>query len=147
MALGLISEIGTNVSAWPTERHFCSWLTLCPGNHKTGGKQHKSKTKTRTSSNRAAHLFRLAAQSLTRADCALGAYFRRMRTRLGAPKATVATAHKLARIVYNLLQHGKEYVDRGAAWYELQYRERAISGLRRRAHQLGFTLSPTPKLA
>ena len=146
VALGLISEIGTDVSAWPTERHFCSWLTLCPGNYKTGGKQHKSKTKTRTSSSRAAHLFRLAAQSLARADCALGAYFRRMKARLGAPKATVATAHKLARIVYNLLRHGKEYIDRGAAWYEMQYRQRAVWGLRRRAQQLGFTLSPTPKL-
>lgn len=133
VALGLISEIGTDVSAWPTEKHFCSWLTLCPGNHKTGGKQHRSKTKTRTSSNRAAHLFRLAAQSLARADCALGAYFRRMKAKLGAPKATVATAHKIARIVYNLLRHGREYVDRGAAWYEKQYRQRALQGLKRGA--------------
>ena len=146
IALGLIAEIGKDMKAWPTEGRFCSWLTLCPGNHKTGGKQHKGKTKTRTSSNRAAHLFRLAAQSLSRADCALGAYFRRMKARLGAPKATVATAHKIARIVYNLLRHGKEYVDRGAGWYESQYRERMLRGLQRRADQLGLTLVSKPAL-
>ena len=69
-----------------------------------------------------------------------------MKARLGAPKATVATAHKIARIVYNLLRHGKDYVDRGAAWYEMQYRERALLGLRRRAEQLGFTLVSTPAI-
>lgn len=142
LALQLISEIGTDMSAWPTEKHFCSWLTLCPGNHRTGGKQHKSKTGTRTSSNRAAHLFRLAANSLWKADCALGAYFRRMKTRRGAPKAIVATAHKLARLVYRMLKYGTPYEDRGAHWYEAQFRQQQVVGLRRRASELGFELVP-----
>jgi transposase len=141
VALGLISEIGTDMSKWPTERQFCSWLTLCPGNHKTGGKQHKSKTHTRASSNHAAHLLRLAAQTLSRSDCALGAYYRRMHRRLGAPKAIVATAHKLARLVYRMLKYGQEYVDRGAAWYESRFKRQQLEGLRRKAEALGYHLA------
>jgi transposase len=142
IALGLISEIGTDMNAWPSEEHFSSWLTLCPGNHRTGGKQHKSKTQTRTSSNRAAHLFRLAANSLWNADCALGAYFRRMKQRRGTPKAIVATAHKLARFVYRMLKYGTAFEDRGARWYEAQFRERQLHGLCSRAKELGFELVP-----
>jgi len=142
IALQLISEIGTDMNAWPTEKRFCSWLTLCPGNYRTGGKQHKSKTGTRTSSNRAAHLFRLAANSLWKADCALGAYFRRMKARRGAPKAIVATAHKLAGLVYRMLKYGTTYVDYGSAWYEAQFRTKQVEGLRRRAQELGFSLTP-----
>lgn len=142
IALGLVSEIGTDMSMWPTEKQFSSWLTLCPGNHRTGGKQHKSKTQTRTSSNRAAHLLRLAAQSLWKADCALGAYFRRMKQRLGTPKAIVATAHKLARFVYRMLKYGTVFADRGANWYEAQFRERQLHGLCSRAKELGFVLVP-----
>ncbi len=143
VALQLVSEIGTDMSAWPTEKHFCSWLTLCPGNHRTGGKQHRSKTGTRTSSNRAAHLFRMAANSLWNANCALGAYFRRMKSRRGVPKAIVATAHKLARLVYQMLKYGKTYEDYGAVWYETQYRDQQVKGLRRRASEMGFELVPT----
>jgi transposase len=140
IALGLISEIGTDMSKWPSENHFSSWLTLCPGNHRTGGKQHKSKTQTRTSSNRAAHLLRLAAQSLWKVDCALGAYFRRMKARRGSPKAIVATAHKLARFVYRMLKYGTTFEDRGAKWYEAQFRERQLQGLCSKAKELGFAL-------
>lgn len=144
VGLGLISEIGTDMSKWPTEKQFCSWLTLCPGNYKTGGKQHKSKTQTRPSSSRAAYLLRMAANSLWNADCALGAYFRRMKSRRGAPKAIVATAHKLARLVYRMLKHGTEYVDRGAEWYENQFKRQRLEGLRRKAKELGFDLVATP---
>jgi transposase len=140
IALGLVSEIGTDMSKWPTEEQFCSWLTLCPGNCKTGGKQRKSKTHTRASNNRAAHLLRLAAQTLWKADCALGAYYRRMNHRLGAPKAIVATAHKLARLVYRMLKYGTEYVDRGAEWYESRFKQQQLEGIRRTAKQLGFDL-------
>ncbi|MFN2121797.1 MAG: IS110 family transposase [Anaerolineales bacterium] len=144
IALALISEIGTDMSKWPTEEQFCSWLTLCPGNYKTGGKQHKSKTHTRPSSSRAAHLLRLAANSLWDADCALGAYFRRMKSRRGAPKAIVATAHKLARLVYRMLKYGTEYVDFGAEWYETRFKQQQLEGLKRKAKQLGFDLVETP---
>lgn len=136
----LISETGTDMSCWPTEKHFASWLCLCPGNKKTGGKSVSGKS--RRSANRAAAILRMAAQSLARANCALGAYYRRMRARLGGPKAITATAHKLAKIVYNVLRYGKNYVDVGVDYYEKQYRERVFKNLAKRAAQLGFTLTP-----
>jgi len=126
LALGIIAEIGTDMSPWASEKHLASWLCLAPGNHKSGGKQKRSKTGTRPSANRANQLFRLAAMSLARSDRALGAFYRRLRGRLGAPKAITATAHKLAKIVYNMLKHGKAYVDRGAQYYDQQYRQRAV---------------------
>jgi transposase len=139
-ALELISEIGTDMACWPTEKHFASWLCLCPGNKKTGGRSVSGKT--RRSANRAAATLRMAAQSLARADCALGAYYRRMRARLGGPKAITATAHKLAKIVYNMLRYGKPYVDVGADYYERQYRQRVLKNLARRAAQFGLSLTP-----
>jgi len=140
--LQLIGEIGIDMSPWPTEKHFASWLGLCPGNKKTGGRILSSKS--RTSANRAAAVLRLAAQSLARANCALGAFYRRIKGRLGAPKAITATAHKMAKIVYNMLKYGKAYVDVGADYYERQYRERVVKNLARRAAQLGLCLAPLP---
>ena len=142
LALGILSEIGLDMSRWPSDKYFASWLCLSPGNHKSGGKQNRRKTGTRPSSNRAAQLFRLAAMSLSRSDSALGAYYRRLRGRLGGPKAITATAHKIAKIVYNMLKHGKPYVDRGAQYYEEHYRQRVVKHLHRRAQALGFTLQP-----
>jgi len=142
--LQLLSEIGMDMSLWPTEKHFASWLCLCPGNKKTGGRLISGKS--RASANRAAAVLRLAAQSLARADCALGAFYRRMKARLGAPKAITATAHKLAKIVYNMLRYGKEYVDAGAEYYERQYRRRVLKNLQRRAAQFEFCLIPIAKL-
>ncbi len=138
--LTVISEIGLDMSRWPTEKHFASWLTLCPGVNKTGGRSQSSSGRTRPSSNRAAAALRVAAHALLHADCALGAYARRMRSRLGAPKAITATAHKLAIIIYNMLKHGKAYVDRGADYYEQQYHAAMVKNLKRRARQLGFEL-------
>ena len=97
--LKILSETGSDISAWPTEKHFCSWLGLSPGNKVTGGKSLSGKTK--PSANRAASAFRLSAFGLLNSQSALGAYCRRQRTRLGAPKAITATAHKLARIFYS----------------------------------------------
>jgi transposase len=144
-ALGLVAEIGVDMSPWPTRGPFCSWLALCPGNKITGGKRLSGKT--RRSANRAKALFRLAARSLQHSQSALGAFHRRMKARLGAPKAILATAHKLARIFYNMLQHGTEYVDVGVQYYEKRYRERLLQGLRHRASALGYELTevaPTP---
>lgn len=140
--LAIVSEVGLDMSPWPTEKHFASWLSLCPGNHKTGGQQKRGKSQTRKSANRAAHWFRLAAQALLNADCALGAFARRMRARLGAPKAITAAAHRLAKIFYRALKYGQVYVDQGAAAYEAQYREQTMRYLQRRAAQLGMTLTP-----
>lgn len=141
-ALKVISETGTDMSCWKTEKHFASWLGLSPGNKVSGGKVLNSKTK--PSANRAAAALRMAAFTLTHSKSALGAYCRRMRARLGAPKAITATAHKLARLIYSMLKHGTEYVDQGQDYYEQQYRDRAVKALRKRAAQLGFSLMSRP---
>ena len=139
-ALKIVSEIGRDMSRWPSVKQFCSWLCLCPGNKKTGGKVFN--TRTRRSQNRAAAALRMAAQSLERSKTALGAYYRRMKSRLGAPEAITAAAHKLARIVYSLLKHGQSYLDLGQDAYEQQYQARMQHSLERRAKQLGFQLVP-----
>lgn len=139
IVLTVISEIGFDMSRWPTEKHFASWMTVCPGANKTGGRSQSKNGRTRPGSNRAAAL-RMAAYSLLRCDCALGAYARRMRARLGAPKAVTATAHKLAIIIDTMLKHGKAYVDRGAQYYEEQYRATMVKNLQRRAKQLGYEI-------
>jgi transposase len=138
--LAVIAEIGLDMGCWPTEKHFASWLRLCPGVNKTGGRSESKNGRTRRSSNRAAAALRVAAATLLRADCALGAFARRMRARLGAPKAITATAHKLAIIIYNMLKHGKAYVDQGAEYYQQKYQASMVKNLRRRAAQLGFEL-------
>ncbi len=140
IALKIISEIGTDMSVWPTVKNFTSWLCLSPGNKISGGKILSSKTK--TSANRAAMAFRLAAFSLTKSKSALGAFYRRKRAQLGAPKAITATAHKIARLVYSMLKYGTEYVDQGQDYYEEKYRERIIKNLHRRAKSLGFSIVP-----
>jgi transposase len=141
----ILSEVGVDMSKWPTERHFCSWLTLCPNNKITGG-QVKS-TRTRRSASRAAQAFRLAAQSLKRSQTALGAFYRRMNARLDTPKAITATAHKLARIFYRLLKFGQAYVDPGMAYYETKYRLRVVANLKKRAAHLGYELTEKQPLA
>ncbi len=139
-ALKIISEIGTDMSAWPTVKNFASWLGLSPGNKISGGKILSSKTK--TSANRAAMAFRMAAYSLTKSKSALGAFYRRKRSQLGAPKAITATAHKIARLVYSMLKYGTEYVDQGQNYYEEKYRERIVKNLHKKAKSLGFKMVP-----
>jgi transposase len=137
-ALTLISELGTDFTKWPSVKQFTSWLGLCPNWKKTGGKVQSSKT--RKGKNRAASALRLAAWSLMRSHSYLGAYLRRQRARLGAPKAITATAHKLARILYNLMRHGIAYMRKEEAAYAEQVRERLEKQLRRRAKELGYEL-------
>ncbi len=136
----ILSEIGTDMSPWPTAKHFASWLRLSPNNKITGGKVKQRGTL--PSQNRANTAFRVAAQSLARSDCALGAFFRRIRAKHGAPIAVTATAHKLARIVYTMLKNRQPYHDPGANYYEEQYRLRTIRNLQRRASKLGMRLEP-----
>jgi transposase len=144
-ALTVISEIGTDMSRWPSVKHFTSWLGLCPQHKKTGGKVKSSRT--RPGSNRAAQALRLAANSLHRSKSGLGAFFRRMKSRLGAGKAVTAAAHKLARLVYWMLKHGTEYVKQTQEQYEAQQRERMIRNLKKRARQLGLQISEVEKPA
>jgi transposase len=137
-ALTLVSELGSDFTKWPTVKHFTSWLGLCPNFKKTGGKVQSSRT--RRGKGRAAHTLRLAAWSLMRSKAALGAYLRRQRARLGAPKAITATAHKLARIVYHLVRFGAAYVKQSEQEYAEQVRERLEKQLARRAKELGYEL-------
>lgn len=138
----IITEIGIDVSPWPTVKHFASWLCLAPHNDKSGGKVLRRRTK--KTQNRANLAFRLAAQSVGRSQSALGAFYRRMKARHGPAKATTATAHKLARIVYFMLKNRTAYCDPGVTYYEQQYRHRTIRNLKRKAATLGLQLVPMP---
>ena len=139
-ALKVISEIGTDMTKWESAKHFASWLGLSPNNRITGGRVISSKTK--ASGNRAAKALRLAANALHRSNSALGAFLRRKKAHLGAPKAITATAHKLARLIYSMLRYGHQYADAGAEYYERQYQQRALRTAKRRAAQLGYQLVP-----
>lgn len=134
----ILAEIGMDMSKWPSAKHFASWLGLCPGNKISGGKILSGRTK--PSANRAAQALRLAANSLYRSQTALGAYFRRMRARLGAPKAITAAAHKLAKILYTMLNERKSFMEVGQAAYEKIYKERQLLSLQKRARDLGYEL-------
>ena len=136
--LVLVSELGLDPRKFLTVKHFTSWLGLCPGSRITGGKVKSSKT--RKVVNRAANAFRMAAQTLSRSHSALGAYYRRMRSKLGASQAITATAHKLARIFYHLWMTKDTYVDIGVEAYEEKYRQRTLSYLKKKATALGFDL-------
>lgn len=137
----IIAETGTDMSAWPTVKHFASWLTLAPRNAITGGKLLHSHTQ--KSTNRAAQVFRMAAQSAGHSHSALGAFYRRIRAKHGGAKAITATAHKIARIFYHMLKNKQEYNDPGQDYYEQKYRERVIKNLERRAKDLGLELVPS----
>src|SRR6266853_1408616 len=142
LALKLIGECGTDLRAWPTAKHFTSWLCLAPGNKISGGKVLSSRT--RSSSSRAAALLRLAATTIGRSDTALGAFYRRLSSRAGKAKAVTATARKIAVLFYNTVRHGMTYRDPGADQYEEQYRSRVLANLKRRAKSLGFVLQAVP---
>lgn len=140
----IITEVGTDMSRFPTSKHFCAWLGRAPRNAISGGKvlhSHTAKV-----ANRASQAFRMAAYAVSRSETAVGAYYRSMRARKGPQQAIVATAHKIARIVYHLLKTGENYIEHSAAEYEEQRRERELRQLTRRAHKLGLTLAPAPTL-
>ncbi len=131
-----------NPNKWPTEKHFASWLGLSPSNRITGEKV--ISTRTRRVINRAANSFRMAAQSALNSKSALGAYGRRIKTRLGAPKAITATARKIACTFYNMLKFGKEYVERGIEHYEKHYKARTVKYLITKAKQFGYVMVEQP---
>jgi transposase len=137
-ALAVVSEVGTDMSRFPTDKHFASWMGLCPGTRITGGKVLSGKTK--RCANRAAQALRLAAAALRSSQSALGAYFRRMCSRMDKPKAVTAAAHKLARLIYAMLTKGQEYTDQGQDYYEERYRARVLHHLAKRAQKLGMKL-------
>ena len=137
-ALRLLSEIGTDMSRWPTEKHFTSWLTLAPHNKISGGRLLSSRTQ--PSANRAAAILRLAVMNAGRTQTALGTFYRRIAFRIGKAKAVTATARKLAILVYRTLKHGLVYADPGADAYDAHHRTQVVRRLRLRAQNLGFGL-------
>jgi hypothetical protein len=136
----VLSETGMDMQPWQTCGRFTSWLGLSPHNDVSGGKVLRSRAK--KTKNRANTALRLAAQGLTHSDSWLGAYYRRQRARLGAPKAIIATAHKIARIIYYMLKYRREFVDMGADHYEAQHQKRQIRSLVKKAASLGLLLVP-----
>jgi transposase len=134
----VIAEVGADLSAFPSEKQFTSWLGLCPTNEQSGGKILNRRT--RKVVNRATVALRNAARTLLRSQSDLGAQYRRLRTRLGAPKAITAMARKLACLFYRLIKHGHQYVDKGTEYYEARYREQQIRSLTKRAQKLGLQL-------
>lgn len=142
----ILSEVGTDLSTFPTDKHFCSWLGLAPHNDISGGKVLRSRI--RQTVNRAGQAFRLAAQSVSRSrDSAFGAFYRRMRSRLGPKQAIVATAHKIARCFYHLLKTHTPFHDLGGEEYERLVRERELRNLEKRAAKLGMSLIESPHRA
>jgi len=132
----ILSEIGLDPGKFPTEKRFVSWLGLCPNNRITGGRVKSSKT--RKTVNRAANAFRMAAQALASSNTGLGGFYRRIRARLGSPKAITATAHKLARIFYRMWTTRQSYTDLGSDYYENRYKERVLRNITKRARELGY---------
>ena len=137
-ALSIVSEIGLDMSRWRSAKHFASWLGLSPGNKVSGGKKLSGKTK--PCANRVAVALRIAANTLYRSQCAFGAYLRRMKGRLGSPKAITALAHKLAKLIYMMLKYGTEFVEEGVEEYERKYQDRRLTALKKKAKEMGFEL-------
>ena len=144
LALTILSETGTEMSRWPTVKHFASWLGLAPHNDISGGQVLRSRTL--PTANRAGQAFRQAATVVSRTNTALGAFYRRKRAQGGPQSAQVATAHKLARIVYYLLKYHVQYTALGTQVYEQMQRDRELAALRKKAARLGVTLV-IPELA
>lgn len=136
----VLTETGVDMSPWPTEKHFTSWLGLCPHNDKSGGRVLRRGTK--KTKNRANTALRMAAQSLHHSKSALGDFYRRMRAKHGSPSAIVATAHKLARIIYHMLKYQEEYKDPGEQYYQEKYQKRTLRNLQQKAKKLGYQLVP-----
>jgi len=141
VAQTVLSEVGVDMSRWKTGAHFSSWLGVCPDNRISGDRVLRRGT--RRVLNRAATALRMATTTLIRSQSYLGAQYRRLRTKLGAPKAITAMAHRLARLVYRMLKYGQKYVDKGAAYYEQRNRQQQIQFLRKKAEQLGLRVTLT----
>ena len=137
-AATVVSEVGWDMSKWPTESHFVSWLRLCPDNRISGDRViGKGRLAT---NNRLTVALKMAASGLKESDTYLGAQFRRLRMRLGAPVAIKAMAAKLARLIYRMMRYGMEYVDRGAEFYEKEHRQRQIQSVKQKAASLGLKI-------
>jgi transposase len=144
-AMTLICELGTDLSGFPTTKHFSSYMGHAPRNKITGGKIKSSRTAKVAS--RAATALRVAAQSLARSNTALGAKYRRLKARIGAPKATTAIARHIGIAYYNLVRYGIQFQDEGAQAYEERFRAQRTRWLQKQADKLGMALTPLPESA
>jgi transposase len=138
--LTILAEVGFDMTPWKSEKHFASWLALCSGTKISGGRVLDRKSK--RSANRAAQAFRLAASSLARSETALGAFYRRIKARIGAPQAITDTAHKIALTFYSLLKNGTTYVEIGQQAYEQKFKERRFKAMQKQALAMGYQLIP-----
>jgi len=140
LAQTVIMEVGTDMTKFPSEKHFCSWLGLAPKHEISGAKVLRNRTlKTK---NRAGQAFRMAAQSVKRADCVFGSLYRRLKSRLDKAQATVATAHAIARVVYRMLKYKVEYEKIDVEEYEQKYKDQQIKYMKKKAEKFGFQLVP-----
>ncbi len=139
-AMEIISEVGVDMTKWPSERHFTSWLNLCPNNRISGGRLLKNKRI--KSKNKAGQAFRMAAYALQRSDHYLGVFYRRMKSKGGAMFATKATARKLAIIFYRMVKSGSEFNPISVDEYERVYKDRKLVYLKKQASKLGLELIP-----
>ena len=143
-SFSLLSELGADLSAFPTAAHFVSWLGICPDNDRSGGRWWRGVRKVK---NRAGQMFRQAASSLHRSQSPLGDYLRRMKARLGPLGATMATAQKIATIFYTMVRDQVEYDHSIWAAQEEQRKLQLELKVRRQAARLGFSLVPQPSHA
>jgi len=141
LVLQLVSEVGTDMARWASEKHFVSWLGLAGGRKQSG----KRKGNIRAHRNRAGRMFCAAARALAQSvDKALGGFYRRLRGRVGGLAANVALARKLALLFYRLLRYGMDYVEKGLKAYETKVLETETRLLRKLAKKQGFVLMPAP---
>lgn len=143
-SLIILTEVGYDLSEFPTEKHFVSWLRLAPRQNFSAGKPVRKK-KNGMGSNRIAGALRLAARALVRSRSALGAALRKKAYRKGKKIAIFATARRLAILVYRMLRYGEDYVDVGETVYEERFRQRRLKGMHAAAKRLGYTLTPIPE--
>jgi transposase len=138
LAQTILSEIGTDMSKWPSEKHFASWCGVAPHNDISGGRVLRSRTL--PTHNRVGQAFRQAAVSVSHTSSAFGAFYRRKRAQGGPLFAQTATANKIARTVYHMLKYHVQYEDMGSEEFERQHKERDLNTLRKKAAKLGFSL-------
>jgi transposase len=141
-ALVILAEIGVDVSRFPTEKHFASWLRLCPPQNESN--KTKKRRAHRKSTSRVTIALRMAARSVGRTMTPLGMFYRRIRSRIGGLGAVKATAHKLACLVYRMLKYGQEYVTQSMEEYEAKLKANMLKALKRKAAAMGFQLAPLP---
>jgi transposase len=141
-ALVILAEIGVDVSRFPTEKHFASWLRLCPPQNESN--RTKRRLSHRKATNRVTIALRLSARVVGRTMTPLGLFYRRIRSRIGGRGAVKATAHKLACLIYRMLKYGEEYVTQSMEEYEAKMKTNVLKALERKAMAMGFQLSPLP---